>query len=814
MIYSYLKIALRNLWRNKLYTFINVLGLSIGISACLLIYLLAEYELSFDRSWSDGDRIYRVYTEFSGLFTALNPGVATALTDVTKDQNPGFEEQVNFFMTSGDITIDGAQKFNDEEKIVLVAPAYFDFFKGQKWIVGDAGNALASPGQIVLTEKRARRYFELDNINEAVGKTLTFNDSLLLTVTGVLADPPGRSDFDFEAFISYATIESTWLGDAFPLRDWTNTNSNHQLFVKIPNGASRDEVVARLNEVGKAAYQNDEKYYPGVELSFAFQPLSKIHFNSELGIFMHSREAAHLPTIYTLLFIAGLLLFIAIINFINLETAQSIRRAKEVGIRKSIGGTRFTIMQQFLFETLLITLLAVMCSVGLAQLGLHYFSEYIPEGVALNLASPPNLAFLSTLTIGVTLLAGGYPAFVMSGFRPAFALKGEMASLASRVGHVNLRKGLIVFQFIVAQALIFGNLAIGTQLKFMLNKDLGFDKDAIVYTRLPYPSSVEKRKLLASRLQQIHEVESVSLHQQTPSSRGMSTSVVTFEPEEGEPMKHNPYRKFGDTSFIHLYGIELVAGRNLLPSDTTEELLINQAYAGILGFENPEEAIGKHLEYGYGKLPVVGVVKDFHQSSLHQPIEPVIIGMDMRDHWLLSMKLKSGGVSGAEISEMLQKVEGEWSEVFPGRIADFKFLDETLASAYQTERKASVLTSFAMGVAILISCLGLLGLISYTAQQRTKEIGIRKVLGASIQQLVVLLTKDFILLVLIASSIALPLAWYLTRRWLDDFAFSITIHWWMFAGVAAGAIFIALMTISFRAVSTALANPADSLKAE
>jgi len=721
---------------------------------------------------------------------------------------PILDASSSFFVTSGKVEVEGKEPLRNEENIAIAGPDYFRLFQGQQWLGGSPEASLSAPGQIVLTVEKAKQYFDSEDALQTIGKTLVFRDSLPLTVSGILDNPPERSDFEFGAFISYSTIENSWISKLYELHNWDNTNSQHQLFIKLKPGVEYQNAEQLLSEKGSEAYQKITDYGDAeITTTFALQPLSGLHFNSGLGIFNYSRKPAHLPTLYALL-------SIAVINFINLETAQSARRAREVGVRKAVGGTRGQLMKQFLFETLMVTLVVVGLSIGLAELGLHYFSSFIPDGVSLNLASPLNIGFLAGLTIIVSLLSGAYPAFILSGFRPVFALKGEKASQASKAGHINLRRGLIIFQFIIAQALIFGNLAIGAQLKYMLKKDLGFEKDAVVYFQTPYDAKPEKRQLLADKIRNYPEITALSQHQQTPSSTSYSTSVVTFQAEDGSLTSNNPHKKFGDTSFIHLYGIELLAGRNLMPSDTVKEMLINQAYAEKLGFENPQAVLGQRLEYSGNKIPIVGVVKDFHQSSLHDLIAPIMIASELGDHRMISLKLKTAGQSGAVVSSLLKKVEKDWATVFPDEPFSYQFFDESLARVYRAERQASVLSAFAMGVAILLSCLGLLGLVSYTTTQRTKEIGIRKVLGASIHQLVALLTKDFVVLVLIASMVALPLGWYFSRQWLNDFAYHITLDWWMFVLVALGALTIALLTVSFKAVRAALANPVESLKVE
>jgi putative ABC transport system permease protein len=810
MLRNYLKIAIRSLWRNKLHTAINVLGLSIGLSACLTIFLIANYEFGFDHFRSDAERIYRICTYYDGVFTSKNSGTPTGLADLAAEEKQLFSKAADFFVLSGDVQVEQKVDWKNEQDFAIVSPAYFELFPDYEWLDGNPGHALNKPNSIVLTAKQAQRYFNVDNALQAVGKQLIFKKTIPLTVSGIIKDLPPKTDFHFEAFISYATIEHTELADDFELHDWTSTSSSHQLFVALAEGVSLAHAEATFNSMARAAYDEHNTWgKDNLEVQFPFQALKDLHFSS-IGIFNYSRAAAHRPTLYALLGIAGLLLFLAIINFVNLETAQSMRRAKEIGVRKTIGGSRPELMSQFLFEAFLLTGLSIVIAVVFTHWALLYFDAFIPEGVSFSLATPAHVLFLFGLLFTVAILAGAYPAFYLSGFEPGRVLKNKTSPKVKGLGYVNLRRALIVFQFFIAQALIFGNLAISSQLGFMLDKELGFNEDAVVFCYLPWGSSMEKRQLLAERMQAYQEVQSWSLHQQTPSSQSVSTTITTFKKEQGEELEYSPYRKFGDTAFIHLYEMELLAGRNLLPSDTLNELLINRAYLEWLGFEHPHEVLGQVLFYGDTPLPVVGVVENFHMSSLHNKIEPAIIGSDEDDYHTLSLKLSAG----SELSAFIKAWETEWRQIFPEEEFEHHFLDEAIANFYEMERRASVLISFATGVAILISCLGLLGLISFTTMQRTKEIGIRKVLGASVQQLVALLTKDFVVLILLAALFALPVAWYLTRKWLADFAYHIDLNWWMFVMAVGIALLISMVTVSFQAIKAALSNPVNSLKYE
>jgi putative ABC transport system permease protein len=814
MFRNFLIIALRNLRRNKLHALINIVGLSIGISACLVLFLIVDFELGFDKFRQDRDRIYRVYSSFSGVFEGTNRGVATGVAPFLQDNISGIEALTHFHTMSAPVETavfgEGHKDHGRQSELVIAGPEFFDVFPDYQWIAGTPA-ALGEPHKVVLSEHKAQLYFGVDDPAEAMGREVFYRDSLALTVAGIIANPVDQTDLYFEDFIAYATIESSWLKDNYPLNDWNSTNSSSQLFLKLAPGVSGDNISEQLTLADERyAKENAEDEW---RAAYHLQPFADLHFNTELHIFDNGRAPAHLPTLYALILVAALLLLIAAINFVNLETAQAIRRSKEVGVRKVFGSSRRTLILQFLGETLLLTLIAVVLSVQLANFALYYFEDFIPDGVALQLLDIRVLLFLLAITLVAGLLAGAYPAFVLSSFRPVRVLKDQVVSLRGDTGRTNLRRGLIVFQFIIAQVLIFGALIVGQQINFMINKDMGFRQDAIINFYAPWRTEKEKREVLKQELTRIPGIELVSRHSSPPARRGYSTTVMKHRQGE-EMINYNVHRKYGDTAFIHLYGIELLAGRNITPSDTVKELLINETFARRLGFVNPAEAIGEQILVSDQPKPVVGVVKDFHIRSLHYPIEPTAIASALDDFYGFGLKLRTRGKELSNFEATVEKIEKVWKRLYPDNPFDYTFLDEDLAKFYEAEKRTAKLVRTATGVAILISCLGLLGLISYTTTQRTKEIGIRKVLGAGILNIVRLLTADFMRLILLASLVALPLAWYFTSRWLEDFAYRIRIEWWMFLLVCLAALAVTLLTVGYRAYRAATANPAESLKYE
>jgi predicted permease len=817
MLKNYLTIAFRNLQRNKLYAALNIFGLAIGISACLVIYLMVSFELSFDTTIPEQERIYRVYSQFSGTLEATNSGVPSAFHSHVQDQYTGIEASAAFHTLFAQVSLpENGKKFKAlTGNIIVTQPDYFHVFSSYTWLAGSPETALTAPFQVVLTESKAKTYFGDLSSQQMLGKVIHYDDSLRVTVSGIVKDLPRPSDFIFNDFISFSTINQSWLKERINLDNWESTYSASQFIVKLTEGTKPHKIKSQLRRAEKIYAENKKE--ADWRVAYHLQPLSDFHFNTKLGIYDRSRTAAHLPTLQILIGVALLLLLIAAINFINLITAQAVKRAKEVGIRKVLGGTRVELVKQFLSETMLITTLAVGVSLLLAKLVLSAFEEFIPKGVALHLSDPSTLAFLLLTIIVVSVLSGLYPAFVLSSYAPALALKNGAFISSGNTRSAYLRKGLIVFQFSFAQMLIVGTLIMGWQIDFMLNKDMGFNQDAVITFSAPWyfwnNQQAEKRFILKQELSKIPQIHALSMHNQPPAIDGYITDIFEFDNGK-EILKHNVHCRFSDTTYIHLYSMTLLAGRNLQQSDIIREFLINETYARQLGFAQPAQAIGKIIHYDGKYLPIAGVVKDFHIQSLHKTIEPVAIASNTENSYDFSLKLSTKGKQVADFKAVVSRIEGIWKELYPDEEFKYTFLDESIAGFYEAEQRSAKLVSTATGIAIFISCLGLFGLAAYTAQTRTKEIGIRKVLGASISGIVALLSKDFLKLVLIANGIAWPLAWWGANKWLEEFAYQINVSPWLFIGSGVVALLIALLTVSYQSIKAALMNPVKSLRSE
>lgn len=808
MIKNYAVVAWRNLLRNKLHATINILGLSIGLAACLVIFLIVKHELSFNKGFKDANKIYRIHSSFSGVFSGTNRGVPTATVSAIENQFFGIEDASAFHIFSGSVKIPLHKEMKDlgsQNAIVIANQSFFKVFNAYEWISGSP-ESLEKPFQTVLTESKAKLYFGSANPEDVIGKEIIYRDSLSVTVSGIVKDLTFKTDIDFTDFISYNTIEKSWLKNNIRLDNWNSVNSSSQLFIKIDQNNSLEKIQAQLPILSKL-YK--EKSTWDAENTFNLQPLSDLHYNSDTGIFDYSRSPAHLPTLAILIIIAIMLLIIGSINFINLETAQAVRRAKEVGVRKVLGSTRSRLIGQFLTESFIITLFAVLLSLPLAEFGINSFTEFIPKGVEINLIEV--FPFLLSTVLFIGLMAGLYPAFLLSSYLPAIALKNN-AYIGNRSSSgVFVRKSLIVFQFAFAQILIIATLIVGWQVNYLLTKNLGFKKESIVYFNTPWQEDHAKTLVLKNELEKISGITAVSLSDSPPAANGWSSNTVSFK-GKGEEIKTSAYLKFGDTNYLDLYGIEILSGKNLSHSDTVKEFLINETLMKSLGFNNPHDVLGQQLEFNKQQFPIIGVVKDFNFMSLHQTIEPVIIANQMSDFTCLNIQLTSK--AGVELKDVLSKIETEWTKVYPNEKIEYQFLDETIKNFYETEQRTTKLISTATAMAILISCLGLFGLASYTSIQRTKEIGIRKVLGATANNIIYLLSKEFIILVLVAFVLAAPIAWLAGNQWLQGFAFQVEIEFWLFIITAVCAVAIALITVGYQTLKAANNNPIDSLRTE
>jgi putative ABC transport system permease protein len=820
MIKNYFKIAFRNFGRHKLFTLINIVGLSIGISAALVIYIIVNFDFTFDKNHEDSDKIYRVVTEysFSGE-VGYNGGVTGPLAGAVKAEATGVKEVVPFFTTGGvNVLIpnktDVPTKFKNQDNLVLADGRYFKLLK-YNWLAGSAKTALNEPYQVVLTSTQAKIYFPRLSYSQMMGKTVIY-DTIKTTVTGIVQTPIENTDFYFHDFISYSTgLNNPALKDNMQLTEWGSTTSASVLFIKLSDNASPVNVEKQLNALLKK-HNPPKKQDAGNTQVFHLQPLNELHFNKNYSNFDNGRVASK-TTLYGLLVIAAFLLVLGCINFVNLTTAQASQRAKEIGIRKTMGSTRPQLITQFLSETFLVTLFAVIIAVIVAPFILKLFADFIPPGIKVNyLQHSDVLFFLVILVFVVSILSGFYPALILSGYKPVDVFKNQAHSATSKTRNALLRKSLTVAQFIIAQFFIMATILVSKQIYYALHKDLGFKKDAIVNINIPYKNmGAGLKQVFKNKLSSIPQIELMSIGSAAPSSNSTNSTEVTYKDGKKE-IKTDMQQKYGDENYIKVYHIKLLAGRNLRQSDSAKAIIINNTYAKVLGFKNPSNAIGKVLDYNDKKSEIIGVVADFYQKSLHAPIKPlaILIPQSKFGSRAFHIALKSQTAGGNEWKKAISSMEKAWKEVYPEDDFEYHFFDADIAKFYDQEQHTSTLLTWATGLSIFISCLGLLGLAMYTTNQRTKEIGVRKVLGATVTQIVTLLSTELILLIVLAFVIVTPLAWLAMNKWMENFADRTTISWWIFLLSGAGMLLAALITLSLQTVKAAMANPVKSLRSE
>jgi putative ABC transport system permease protein len=819
MFRNHFKIAWRNIARNKLYTGINVLGLALGVCACIVIWIVTSYEFSFDNFHPDKERIYRVGSKMK-IFDWYDNDVPPPVPEALRKEISGLEAVTCFFsFWNQAISIPDkekpARKFGSDIEgtdgmpgVIIADSEWFSIFK-YNWLAGNPSSSLHDPYKVVLLESRAYKYFGKLPLEKIIGREIVYDDSLRVNVSGIIKDWNKNTDFPYTDFISFSTINSSFLKDKRHMNDWSMAKGGGlyywpMSFVKLSKAVSPAQVNSQL----KALVVKHIKMDTINTFSIQLQPLTDIHFNGSYS--NDNTRKAHLPTLYALMGIAIFILLLATVNFINLATAQSIQRAKEIGVRKVLGSGKASLIFQFLTETLALTLLAVCVAVLLVKPILSNFQDYIPNGVKFNLFDLPTFLFLLAVTIFTTLLAGFYPARILAGYLPILSLKGAGEQKGGEKWW--LRKSLIVFQFSISLVFIIVTLVMGKQIRFMLKADYGFKSDAIMTVTPDWKDTTGKIKVMEERIKQLPGVDKIVREGTVPIGWGMMFASVIYKGKnETEQMVSTDW---GNEEFIPFYQMHLAAGRNLRHSDSLVEFVINETLAKRLGFSRPEEALGKFLYWNKKPLPVVGVVADFHEGSFRDAIKPLIIGNETRIENSLGIKLASRGNQLSNTKATIEAIEKIYKDLYPKEPFYYLFMDESIASMYANEQKTAALMQASMLTTIFISCMGLFGLSLFTAVKRTKEIGIRKVLGAGVTDIVSMLSKNIVILVILSLFIVSPIAWWVMHRWLEDFAYHAPLSWWIFPLAGLGAIAIALLTVASHAFRAALANPVESLRTE
>ena len=821
-MFKNLSFILRRFGRQKLTTALHVVGLTLGITVCLLIGLFIRHELSFDMYHAKADRIYRlnqVWADFGNKsyhFSTPFPLAAAIRSEVsgvervTKVHHP--------FQNVIEITAD--KKFN-QDRVMMTDPEFFDVFDVTA-VQGDPKQAMSKPYQAIVTESTSKKFFGNEN---PIGKVFKYNKDFNITVKAVIKDFPGNTHLPASLILSFSNDEK-----------YLQTSPTHygsvsggSTFIVLPGGAKPTGALAKsLRSIYDKNLNNDPfmKERKGSYADLEIQPLSNVHFNSKYSGGGQWITAMSTAWLWFFGSVGIAVLILACINFINLSTAQALTRAKEVGVRKTIGAGRVQLIWQFLEEALLLVTISGIAGIIIAKLLLPYVNDLLEEKIAFNILRSP--ALIGSLVIGImftALLAGLYPAWLISKFQPAETLKSGSGNIT--VQSVFLRKGLVITQFTISICLLIGLLLIGKQINYMRSKDLGFNKDNIVAVPLPvYDQSITnptvKKNFFRGELTKIPQVKDLSFS--TASFDGGNWGTMMSLTDRKDPKSNHVTLMFADERFCTMYGFQLKAGRFLVATDTNSvaqsvpegqrfaKSIVNEKLIKTLGLGSPEKAIGKQFWIGVNgwKAEITGVVEDFNSSSLHEEVQPTLITQYERFTDKASIKIQAG----ADIPGTIEKINDAFKSAFPGSIFEFKFLDQQIDALYKTEARLYALFKIFSVLAMLISCFGLWGLVNFAAQRRTKEIGIRKVLGASISNIVSLLTKDFLLLVGIAIVIASPIAYWGINKWLQDFAYRTNIDWIAFAGAGVAAVVIAFATVSFQAIKAAISNPVKSLRTE
>ncbi|PSR55076.1 hypothetical protein AHMF7605_16985 [Adhaeribacter arboris] len=801
MLKNYLKIAFRNLLRHKGYSFINIAGLAVGIACCTFILLFVQDELSFEKNHRKAKNIYRLTITVDNSGTLEKAGITSpAIAPQLKQDFPEVKQFVRFLSTGNQSLIRYHDKALYEANGYFVDSTLFQVFD-YPLVAGNPKTALNEPNSIILSQELAQKYFGTE---DPMGKIIELEtqSANTLKVTGILAEIPRttqvRPDFLVPMRLVGGGFLSQWF--AYGLASYILVNDHF-------NAAAFEQ---KLPDFTKK-YQPHSPGNPPPP-SLHLQPLLDIHLNANYG--GQIAPVSDIKNVYLFSALALFIILLACINFMNLATARSQNRSKEVGVRKVIGASRSQLIRQFLSESLILSGLALVLAIAIVYLALNLFNQLSGKYIQINFLSNPSLWLgLLSLTFFAGIVAGLYPAFYLSGFRPVQVLKGRFGGSTNGA---TLRKGLVVLQFAISIAMIVGTAVVYNQMQYVQNKRLGFDQDQMLVVNIPGNLDFKKSRTLKEELLQLPEVKQATLTSSIPADENWWRTPM--HPMGKGNSKENSIIGFvlpTDFDFAKTFGLELKAGRFLNKSfitDTARAIMLNEAAVAGFGWQKPEDALGQRISYGgndsIGSV-VVGVLKDFNFQSLHQKVEPLIFSASSSRASFLVVK-----VQGADLPATLAKLEQKWNAFDAKHPFDFTFMNDRLQSQYQAEIRLGRIFAVFAGLAIFIACLGLFGLASFTTEQRTKEIGIRKVLGASVSNIMVMLSRDFVRLVLAANLIAWPIAWYGMSQWLQDFEYRTPISWWIFGIAAAAALLIALVTISVHSLKAAVSNPVTALRSE
>jgi putative ABC transport system permease protein len=809
MFINYLRTAWRRLLKNKGFFALNFVGLYISVTASLLIALLIIHEMSFDKSSRSDVHIYRVVNNFKdehgANFNAVTP---YPLAPALRIAMPGIKDITQIHFERDGSVLVGQEVF--KETSIVYADSVFPRLFPLHLLKGSLARAFREPGFAVLTESEAQRLF---GSADPIGKRIKLDAQAVLEVAGVVADAAPNSHLPIHMLVSYPSLTKELLG-GFPLDLWT-LNANGYTYVALPNDAmvaGTERILADLVRKNITAGNPTEKDH------FTLQPLSDIHFDMDYAGSNpgYTTNRGYLDLIGAI----GLFLILAAcINYTNLSTAMALKKSKEVGVRKTLGASRFDLMRQLLGETFLLTAIVIVAAAGTTGLFLPLLNTFLDKNIPTQWFGLASGSFLLILWVLVALVSGIYPALVLSGFRPVLALKSTVTS--PKGGVLLLRRGLVVFQFVTAQVLIICAIVVSKQMDYIRSKPLGFNKDLVVDIGLPNPK-VEGRRAFRSRLENISGISGISFSVGAPISHNRIGTGFNRR-EDFKQREIDVAAKLADKDYLNTYGLQLLAGRWINETDEQNVddkvpdslrkyvFVLNETAVKALGFRSPEEAIGKQVTFGFNSItaPVIGVVKDYHVASMHNAVMPVLMTPFPFFYYNAGIKL-----SGGNLTATMDAIEKAFKAAYPQQLYEAHFLDEAVATQYKDERRTQQLFDLFTGLSIAINVLGLIGLLAFMIEQKTKEVGIRKVLGASVNDISFLLSRDFLKLIGIAFVVAAPVAGLLMDRWLRAFAYRTGLSWWVFAGALLCTVLVTAVAVSFQTIRAAVASPIRALRSE
>ncbi len=806
MIRNYLRVALRNITRHKFIAFINIAGLTIGLTCCLLILAYIVSELSYDKYNRNADDIYRVTRSFNNTDGVVNlhlGAVAPPFAPLLKNEFPDIQKVTRIFPNSS-ITLRYKDKLFNEQGAVFADENFLSMFDVTT-LKGNPNSALTEPNSVMLTEELAKKYFGND---DPVNKEIRFANQINFKVTGVFKELPYNTHFHPKMLMSFNTLnDSTIYGRKNLETNWGN--NSFYTYIQLPAHYDARAISKRLPAFLDKYMPQDGANKPSAGTQLYLQKLTDIHLRSHLDSELD--QNGDIKRVYIFSAIALFILLIACINYMNLSTARSTLRAKEIGIRKAIGAQQKQIIWQFLGESVMITYISLALAFVITTLIVPAINKAADMQLSVNMfLHPALLVIILVVPFAIGILSGIYPALFMSSFNPAKVLKGIFKN---GNGGLSFRKVLVVTQFSISIILIVATIVVFQQLNYMQKKSLGLNKDYVVTLGSGVPAEIYES--FKADLMRSPAVKGLSRSSRLPSGRLLDNQGISiFDGEKQKDVIADVKYLNADYGFIPTFGIQMAAGRNFSKDFATDSLnyILNETAVVALGWKSPENAIGKEINYGGVRGKVVGVTKDFHFESLHQRIVPMILRMPSfanNNFGRVAVKIEGNNINAA-----LKHIEQTWKHFQPEVPLEYTFLDERFQKLYNAEQEQGKLFTMFSCLAIFIACLGLFGLSAFTISQRVKEVGVRKVLGANVTQIVTELSKDFLKLVVIASLIALPIAWYTMNQWLLDFAFRINIQWWVLATAALVAIIIAFATVSYQSLKAALANPVKSLRSE